>query len=209
MGASDHSSSQTHAVSPAVIVATFAAVFVAELPDKTMVATMVLSARYRHARAVWSGAALAFVVQVTVAVVAGGLLSRLPGRGVAVAAGVLFAIGAVVLIREGSEPVAEDVAGAGPAPLSGRQVLVRTFGVVFVAELGDLTQLAAAGLAASTGQPVAVFTGAVAALWCAAGLAVLAGDRLLSRLPVSTVRRVAAAIFAVLSVLAFIDTARR
>jgi putative Ca2+/H+ antiporter (TMEM165/GDT1 family) len=203
-------------VSPAVIVATFVAVFLAELPDKTMFATMVLSARYGRPRVVWAGVALAFVIQVAVAVTAGGLLSRLPQRAVAVAAGVLFAAGAVVLLREGDEP-AEDELGddldeelttPGPPRRSGRQIFLRTFGVVFVAELGDLTQLATAGLAARTGQPVAVFVGAVAALWCAGGVAVVAGHRVLSRLPVVWVRRVAAGIFAVLSVLAFGEAAR-
>jgi Ca2+/H+ antiporter, TMEM165/GDT1 family len=194
-------------VSPAVIAATFVAVFFAELPDKTMFATMVLSARYRRARVVWAGAALAFTLQVGIAVVGGGLLSRLPERAVAIAAGVLFAAGAVVLLRESDPSVDDGLVDEEPV-LSTRQIFLRTFGVVFVAELGDLTQLASAGLAASTGQPIAVFVGAVVALWCAAGVAVLAGERVLSRLPVVWVRRVAAAIFAALSLLAFVEAAR-
>ena len=55
-----------------------------------------------------------------------------------------------------------------------------TFVAVFVAELGDKTQLAAFGLAASQRRPWAVFLAASLALVLASALAVLAG-RLLSK----------------------------
>ncbi len=73
--------------------ATFAVVFLAELPDKTMVATLVLTTTYRRAFWVWLGAAAAFLVHVTVAVVAGDLLGRLPERPVKLAVAALFAVG--------------------------------------------------------------------------------------------------------------------
>src|SRR5512138_1536746 len=80
--------------------ATFLVVFLAELPDKTMVATLVLTTTYRRAFWVWLGAASAFLVHVTVAVLAGDLLSRLPDRPVKLVVAVIFAIGAVVLWRQ-------------------------------------------------------------------------------------------------------------
>ena len=73
-------------------VATFVAVFLAELPDKTMVATLVLTTTYRRAFWVWLGAAAAFLVHVTVAVIAGDLLARLPDRPVKLVVAVLFRI---------------------------------------------------------------------------------------------------------------------
>ena len=89
-------------------VATFVAVFLAELPDKTMVATLVLTTTYRRAFWVWLGAAAAFLVHVTVAVIAGDLLARLPDRPVKAVVAVLFAVGAIVLWRQRGEPVDPD-----------------------------------------------------------------------------------------------------
>jgi putative Ca2+/H+ antiporter (TMEM165/GDT1 family) len=201
-------------MSPTVALATFLAVFVAELPDKTNLATMVMAARFRRPAAVWLGAATAFVIQVTLAVVAGGLIARLPARPVAAAAGVLFGVGAIVIWREGADDHDDDSNGDPDDPttstgsLTAPQVFARAFGVVFVAELGDLTQLATAGLAASTDQPAAVLVGALAALWCASGVAVVAGQRVLARLPEVWLHRVAAGLFALLSLAAFVQAAR-
>ena len=58
----------------------FATVFPAELPDKTMIATIVLVARYRRPLWVWIGAVAAFTVHVTVAVAAGSAIGLLPAR---------------------------------------------------------------------------------------------------------------------------------
>ena len=82
-------------VHPATIVTAFATVFVAELPDKTMLATVVLSARFKRPLAVWIGAASALTVQMAIAVVAGRLLGLLPDRAVSAAVAVLFGAGAV------------------------------------------------------------------------------------------------------------------
>src|SRR5215218_880741 len=94
----------------------FAAVFPAELPDKTMIATVVLVARYQRPLPVWLGAAAAFTVHVIIAVAAGQLLSLLPDTAVTVATASLFAVGAVVLWREsGRTDDAEDELRAGEA----------------------------------------------------------------------------------------------
>ena len=65
----------------------FATVFLAELPDKTMVATLVLTARYRRPWPVWVGVSVAFLVHVVLAVLLGALLSELPDRPVHAAVG--------------------------------------------------------------------------------------------------------------------------
>lgn len=183
----------------------FLAVFPAELPDKTMIATVVLVTRYQRPLPVWCGAAAAFAVHVVVAVVAGGLLTLLPETVVKVATALLFAVGAVVLWRSASAAASGDddeaaLAAAGPAgPTTARAAALGSFGVILLAEWGDLTQFATAGVAASTGEPVAVAIGALLALWAVAGLAVTVGRTLARRLPIHALQRAAAGVFAVLA----------
>jgi len=194
-------------VNPLTIFTTFIAVFPAELPDKTMVASMVLATRYRHPWAVWAGATLAFVVHVTVAVLAGRLLTLLPARPVQFVVAGLFALGAFMLWREGGEVESEDeiaeLAAVGPLA-----VAQRAFLVVFLAEWGDLTQLATASLAAASGEPWSVFVGALVALSAVAAIAVVAGRTILRVLPVKIVRRVAAVLFAGLALYTLVEVIR-
>jgi|RhiMethySRZTD1v2_1073278.scaffolds.fasta_scaffold872269_2 putative Ca2+/H+ antiporter (TMEM165/GDT1 family) len=186
----------------------FAAVFPAELPDKTMIATVVLVARYQRPLPVWLGAAAAFTVHVIIAVAAGQLLSLLPDTAVKVATAALFAVGAVILWRESGrtddaeEELAEGEAGVeAVAARSDLSVVAASFGVIVLAEWGDLTQLATAGIAASTGEPVAVAIGALLALWSVAGLAAALGRTIAARLPVNRLQRGAAFVFGGLALL--------
>lgn len=192
---------------PATIATAFATVFVAELPDKTMMATIVLSARFRRPWPVWIGAAGALTLQMVIAAAAGGLLDLLPDRPVRAGVAVLFAVGAVLLWRSAGEAddeadeVVRDADAAARTPvarLSAGRVAATTFGVVFLAEWGDLTQLATASLAAD-GRPVAVFLGAAAAMVSVAAIGVVAGRALLRAVPEHLLRRIAAGIFAVLA----------
>lgn len=187
----------------------FITVFAAELPDKTMVATIVLVTRYRHPLAVWAGAAAAFTLHVTVAVVAGSLLTLLPDLAVKLATAALFMTGAVLLWRSATSQAAEarselDTADGQLAPEPTWKAAVGSFGLIAVAEWGDLTQLATAGLAGSTGAPVAVAIGAVLALWSVCGLATIAGRSLIKVLPLEKVQRAASMVFAGLAVLTLV-----
>ena len=185
----------------AAILKTFVAVFPAELPDKSMIATVVLVAHHRRPLAVWGGAALAFTLHVTVAVTAGQFLSLLPGTLVDIATALLFAVGAVVMWRgANASEDADDEAGAGSSTSrTAWGAFAGSFGVIAVAEWGDLTQLATAGMAASTGAPVAVAVGALAALWLVAALAARFGQAALARVPAARLRRIAAVVFATLA----------
>src|SRR4051812_50026865 len=99
-------------MSPMIALTVFALIFPAELPDKTFVATLVLSTRY-PGWPVFVGIAAAFVVQTVVAVAAGGLISLLPPRPVhAFTAGVFALRGGVVLRRQRGSARGE---GGGPA----------------------------------------------------------------------------------------------
>ncbi len=188
----------------------FALIFPVELPDKTFVATLVLATRYRPLL-VWIGVSAAFVVQCLVAVVAGGLLSLLPSAVVGAVAGALFLVGAVVLWRgaasAGAAEVAEEreLAAETTAELHGFKVVATSFGVLFLAEWGDLSQLLTAGLAARYHDPVSVFVGSWLALVTVAGLAVILGRTLLRFVRLSTISRIGAVVCLLLACLAAYD----
>lgn len=184
--------------------AAFGVVLLVELPDKTLVASLILSTRYPP-RPVLLGVSVAFAVQCAIAVVAGGLLHLLPRWGVDGAVALLFAVGAVLLLREGfsDEPEHVQLADAQArqaAPFV--KVALTAFGVIFAAEWGDASQLATAALAARLGRPVGVGIGAWLALTVIAAIAVVAGRAIVRRIPVRTVHRVGGAVFAVLAVIA-------
>ena len=194
----------------AVVLTTFALIFPAELPDKTFIATLVLATRFPRLW-VWLGVASAFLVQVLIAVTAGGLLALLPQRLVLGITFVLFAAGAVIMIRgglasraaeqqaEGDEAAEVAEKADAQAPTSALRVYVTSFVILFTAEWGDLSQLLTAGLAARTDDPVSVFLGSWTALLVVSGLAVLAGSWLQSRVPIWRIRLVSGAILTALA----------
>lgn len=187
-----------------VVLAVFAVVFPAELPDKTTLASLVLATRYRPLP-VWLGAVTAFAVQCALAVTAGALLALLPHRVAAGVAAVLFAAGAVLAFRGDDED--EEIA-ATRAAKSGPRIAATAFGVLVVAELGDFTQFATAALAARYDAPLSVFAGAWLALCSVSGIAVVAGRTLLRVVPLRAVRLVAATLFAAVAVLSAVEALR-
>lgn len=171
-------------------------IFVAELPDKTALAALVLATRHRAA-AVLVGAATALTLQSLVAVGAGEVVSLLPARPVHVAAGGLFVLSAVLMWRRKEELENEDAHRQSGGPRGFWRSTWLSFAVVFVAEWGDLTQLATAALAARYRAPYVVFGGATLALWTVAAIAVFVGHRAGKLLDPRLAQRVAAALFAV------------
>ncbi|HEU5238989.1 MAG TPA: TMEM165/GDT1 family protein [Pyrinomonadaceae bacterium] len=81
------------------------------------------------------------------------------------------------------------------------RVLLTTFGVIFLAEMGDKTQLAAMTMAAQTKRPWAVFLGAALALTAVSALGVIVGNVIGDYVPLNWVKRVAALAFIVIGVL--------
>ena len=184
-----------------LVLSTFGVVFVAELPDKTALASLILATRY-PARQVVVGAWLAFLVQTAVAVAAGSVLQLLPTQPVRVAAGLSFLVFAVLALRRKQ---------ADRQPLKVRARMapwIASFLVVFVAEWGDLTQLASAALVAMTGQPLSVAIGAIAALWLVTVLAAVAGARLGRMLAPMLLNRASAALLAAVGVFVLASAAR-
>ena len=183
----------------------FGVVLLVELPDKTLVASLVLSTRYRP-QPVLVGVSLAFAVQCIIAVVAGGLLHLLAPWVLDLAVAALFGFGAWILYRESrGDPDEVDLdLQVQRQNLPFLKVAATSFGVIFAAEWGDASQLATAALAARLGSPVAVGIGSWLALVGVAAVAVVAGRLIVKRIPVRRVHQVAALIFAAFAAFALV-----
>lgn len=188
----------------------FVTVFPAELPDKSMFAVIVLVTRYRRPGLVWCGAALAFALHIGVAVLAGSALGLLPDTLVDVLVLVLFLGGAIFLLRAArrAEVGAEDVGDDPESHAGARATLVGSFVLIGLAEWGDLTQLATAGLVAGGGAPLATGLGAWAAVCAVATLAVTVGRQLVTRVSLHRVNLVGAGVFLALAVWTAIELLR-
>jgi Ca2+/H+ antiporter, TMEM165/GDT1 family len=172
----------------------FGVVFLAELPDKTALAGLVLGTRYR-ASYVFCGVAAAFAVHVVLAIAAGSVLTLLPQRWVQGVVGLLFLTGAVALLLKKDQ---DDQDIAEPADQTFWKVAGSGFTLILVAEFGDLTQIMTANLAARYDDPVAVGLGAVLGLWAVAGLSIVGGRTLMRYVPLRLITKVAAAVMVVL-----------
>jgi putative Ca2+/H+ antiporter (TMEM165/GDT1 family) len=185
-------------VSLTIVATVFGVIFLSELPDKTALASLILGSRYRPWY-VFAGVAAGFAVHVGLAIAAGSLLSLLPHRPLEIVVAVLFAAGAVMLLRgrhEGGSDEHSELHGAEPGFW---RVAWMSFGVILVAEFGDLTQIATATLAARYHDPLSVGIGAALALWAVGGLAIVGGRGLLKVIPLTLITRIAAAAMLVLA----------
>lgn len=193
--------------------ATFAGVaavmFVLELPDKTMVATVVMSARSRPLP-VAIGAASAFVTQMAFAVVAGGLVTLLPTRAREAIVTALFLGGAAFLlltreVRAEEKGEAEGQRGRGDGFA---RVAATAYGVIFLAEFGDLTQIQAVSFTARTHEPFEVFAAGSIAMAAVAFLAAFGGRALERRVPLAWIRRFGGLIFLGLGLYSLVELVR-
>ncbi|MEV7125698.1 TMEM165/GDT1 family protein [Streptomyces sp. NPDC093260] len=183
-------------ISLSVLALVFGVVFLAELPDKTALAGLVLGTRYR-ASYVFAGVAAAFLLHVVLAVAAGSALTLLPQRLVHALTGVLFLGGAAVLLfrkDDGEEEIRR------PEDQSFWKVAGTGFMLILVAEFGDLTQIMTANLAARYDDPISVGVGAVLALWAVAGLGIVGGKALMRKVPLGLITKIAAVLMLALGV---------
>lgn len=182
----------------------FGLIFLAELPDKTMFASLAMGTRMRPPF-VWIGATTAFAVHVAIAVGAGRLLSLLPNTAVKLVSAALFAFGAFVLLRGGD---AEDEAGEDAAASARTRafwpVFATAFTAVFISEWGDLTQITTANLAARN-DALSTAVGAVLALSSVSALALIVGRFLAKRAPLHVVQRVGGVCMAALAVWSIVE----
>ena len=178
-----------------VVALAFGAIFLVELPDKTFIATLVLSTKFRPLL-VWIGVGMAFAAQTGIAVGLGKAAAFLPITWVRVAAAVLFLLGAILLFHEARSADAEEqsaereFAERAGGPKQGFKAVGASFLVLFAAEWGDLSQLLTLSLVAKYDDPLSVFLGAFGALLAVSGLAVLVGRWLLNHIRLSTLHYV-------------------
>ncbi|MEW2624558.1 TMEM165/GDT1 family protein [Streptomyces sp. NPDC048106] len=175
-------------ISITVAALVFGVIFLAELPDKTALAGLVLGTRYR-ASYVFAGVAAAFLVHVVLAVAAGSVLTLLPQRLVHAITGLLFLGGAAMLLLHKEE---EEEEIKKPADQSFWKVAGTGFMLILIAEFGDLTQIMTANLAARYDDPVSVGLGAVLGLWAVAGLGIVGGKALMKKVPLRLITQIAA-----------------
>jgi Ca2+/H+ antiporter, TMEM165/GDT1 family len=171
-------------------------VFVAEVPDNSGLASLVLATRYRPA-GVFAGAFAAFAVHVVLAVTCGSLLALLPHKIVQIAVAVVFLAGAGLVLRTDDDDDDEARLKAGAAGFWA--VAATSFAVILVAELGDLSDIMIANFAARYHDPVPVGIGSVLALWGVVALAIAGGRGLQRILPMRWIARLAALVMVVMA----------
>lgn len=197
----------------AALLTAYGLVLVAELPDKSMLAVLLLSSRYSRL-AVALGAAAAFSVHVVLAAAGGHLLGLLPTSVTGVVVTLVFAVAAVWMWRAQPEDArqARQEEEAVASRVGRRRSVVRVAAMtglfVFLGEWGDITQVATVNLAARF-DTVSVGVGALLALWTAVTLAVTVGGGVLRRLPPRALLRTAAVVFAVLAVVSAVSVLTR
>ena len=196
------SMSPDHLLSPhfdlRLFCSTFALVFVAEIPDKTALATLLLATNNRPF-AVFVGVALAFVIQSCVAVLFGSVISLFPKEGVRIVAGALFLVFAVAMwLRAQPDPEKD---GDATQQRSFVATIGLAFMVIFIAEWGDLTQLATAALAAKYPKPFTILSASILALWAVSAIAIVIGHHLKKHISAQLVQRVAAVAFVIIGIL--------
>jgi putative Ca2+/H+ antiporter (TMEM165/GDT1 family) len=194
----------------AVAAVVFGTIFVVELPDKTFIATLVLSTRFRPLL-VWLGVTAAFLLQTLVAVLVGGLLAQLPRTPVQVVAALMFLVGGILLLRgagradEEEAETEEEFAHKGAATATGLKAVATSFVVLFLAEWGDLSQLFTASMVLRYEDPLSVFVGAFGALAAVSALAALLGRALLAKVHLSTIRRIGGTVCLVIAAVSILE----
>lgn len=173
--------------------ATFLLIALAEFGDKSQLVCMTLAARHRGLPVVL-GAVAAFAILNLLAVLFGAAVAAwLPEWVVTLAVALLFAVFGISALRyqevDDDEQIEEK---------PGHGIFATTFLLIFLAEFGDKTQIAVAGMGSTT-QTAAVWLGATLALSCTSILGVLAGRKFLHKLPLLWIHRISGLFFLALA----------
>ena len=179
-----------------VALSTFALIALAEIGDKSQFVCVALAARHRHWPVIL-GAITAFLALNTLAVLFGaGVAAWVPERIMAGLVSLLFAAFGIHALYKQDDDESEDA-----VEMSDHGIFITALLLIFVAEFGDKTQIAVAGLAGSF-DPLPVWLGATAALVMVSILGVWAGRTVLQRLPLLWLHRISGAIFLLFAFLA-------
>lgn len=181
------------------VVITYFAIVFAELPDKTMLATLMLSSKYKNRLAVWCGVTLGYATHVIIAVLFGAVLTTLPRGPIHVLVGVLFITGGILTLRTRNDNGVAEL-DRPTTTSSPTRIIWLAASVILIAEFADLTQLATAGLAVRFDDPLSVAIGAILALSSISGIGVLTGSWIQRRIPLRVIQRVAGIMFVLIGV---------
>lgn len=185
-----------------MLLSSFGLVFVAELGDKTQLAVVTQTCKYRRPWVIFVGASAALVAVTALGVVAGQVLGQvIPAEFLQGAASVAFIVMGLLVAREArgsgddlvppdGDKACWDVSSGCERGLGAGwnwQAFAATFGLLFVAELGDKTQLAVFSLSTNDGSTWEVLVGGGLALTMVTGLGVVGGQALCDLVPRRTV----------------------
>ncbi len=190
-----------------IIFSTFGLVFIAELGDKTQLAVMTQTCKFRSPRAVFLGASLALTAVTAIGVLAGQIVSHFIPADVLCNIAALAFIGMGVLIgREASaesEDCEDEEAESGTLAAGGWnwKAFGSTAALLFFAELGDKTQLAVMSMASKQPSPMCVLIGGAFALVAVTGIGVIGGREIAKRIPERLLLKVSAVAFVVMGAL--------
>lgn len=180
----------------AVTFSSFTLIALAEIGDKSQLVCMTLAARHRHWPVIL-GASAAFLILNLLAVIFGSVIAEwIPEIWITWLVALLFAVFGIQSLmteEEGEDEIVEEK--------TGHSIFLVTFILILVAEFGDKTQIAVAGLASSL-PPIDVWIGASLALILISVLGVWAGRTILQRLPIIWLHRIGGIVFLVFSGLA-------
>jgi putative Ca2+/H+ antiporter (TMEM165/GDT1 family) len=179
-----------------VSLSTFTLIALAEIGDKSQLVCMALATRHRHWPVIL-GATTAFLVLNTLAVLFGaGVAAWVPEQVTAGLVALLFGAFGIHALGKQDYGESDDL-----AERSGHGIFLTTLLLIFVAEFGDKTQIAVAGLAGSF-DPLPVWLGATTALIMVSVLGVWAGRTVLQRLPLLWLHRISGGLFLLFALLA-------
>lgn len=178
-------------------VVTYFTIAIAELPDKTLLATLMLSSKYKNRLAVWCGVTLGYATHVVIAVLFGAVLTTLPRGPIHVLVGLLFITGGILTLWKHTDNNDAEL-DRPTTTTSPARIIWLAMSVILVAEFADLTQLATAGLAVRFNDPLSVAIGAILALSSVSGIGVLTGSWIQQHVPLGVIQRIAGAMFVVI-----------
>lgn len=197
---------------PQVIAASFSLLFVMEMGDKTQLAVLSLTARTGKPMAVFAGATLGLAAITLLGVTLGAVaVTLVPGKWVSNGAAIAFVIIGLLMLWAVLRGKDQDDENEGDligtlVPRGTMGIAAGTSGLLFVAELGDKSQLAVVGLTGQSGDGLAVFTGAIGALTLVTLLGALAGNAITRVIPLRWLSIGAGVMFVVIGVLTLAGT---
>ena len=186
-----------------VILVVFVVIFISELPDKSLLSSLVLSSRY-PARYIWLGAAAAFLIHVVIAVSIGKILGLLPHKTLEAIVALVFLAGALIMFfgKHGVDDELQKNSKHVSKTYNGWKLFTAAFGITFLGEWGDITQITTINYEAHYHMPWSVGIGALLALWSVTALAVTFGAKAVNLVPAKVLQRVSAGLlfcFAIIS----------